>query len=135
MDIITENKLLRENYALRQENDQLKESLERSQHIAASRRQILSEIAVNASSFLSSVQREKLFDHATSEHVRGQIRAYDYIFTRMQQLASDDPDLLQIIADPVARVESWTEYVRGEVRRMNDEHWAKIKKRKKAGVK
>lgn len=135
MDIITENKLLRENYALRQENDRLKERLDRSQHKAASRHQILHEIAVNASSFLSSVQRQKLFDHAMSEHLRGQIHAYDYIFTRMQQLASNDPDLLQIIADPVARVESWTEHIRGEVRRMNDEHWAKVEKRKKARAK
>lgn len=132
MDIIEENKLLRENYALRQQNDRLKEDLDQWRNLAGSRRQILDEIAVSASEYLSSFERQKLFGHPMAEHVQGQLYAYETIFTRMRQLSKHDPDLLQIISDPLQRVESWTEYVQEEVRRMNEEHQAKSAKKKAA---
>lgn len=132
MDIITENELLRRNFMLREENDKLIEQVKRMESKLASRGQILDEIACSATDVMSSWERHKMFDHDMAEHTRGQLYTYETIFSRIQQLSKRDPDILQIISEPVARYESWRDYVRGVVLSMNEKHQAKQEKKRKA---
>lgn len=129
MDIIEENKLLRQNYALRQENDWLKENLEKWRSVANSRHQIIEELAYAASDMMSSWEQYKLYDHDMPEHVRGQLYAFESMFRRMKLVSDRDPDILQIISEPVARYESFRDYVQSVILSMTDEQ--RIKKEKK----
>lgn len=131
MDIITENKLLRRNFVLQEENDKLIEKIEMLESKLASRGQILSEMAYTASDLMASWERHKMFDHDMAEHTRGQLYAYETMFSRMQKLSKRDPDILQIISNPVAQYESWRDYVHGELASMNEKHQTEQEKKRK----
>lgn len=129
MDIITENKLLRENYALRQENDKLIERLKDIEHRAAGRSIAIAQIMGQASIIVAKWRYQPLHTDHRSDFYRGETSVLGWVFDRLRGISESDSDIAQIIKPAMEEYDRYAEYSRQLHAEANEQHFESMKKR------
>ena len=126
MDIIRENELLRHNYDLRKQNDEYSAKIEKQNRILGSRHQILSEIVNKAVEIIRSWEMRQMDKREPDEFFRGELVALESMFERMQLLGKNDEDLINIIKEPVNRLNEYRRWLIA----VREEEIQKVRKKK-----